>query len=56
MIKKPLVEAQNIFFEKAGRAILSSVNMTLNEGDIVHRHLQDGDFVLYESGTVLCDL
>lgn len=35
MIKKPLVEAQNIFFEKAGRAILSSVNMTLNEGDIV---------------------
>ena len=35
MINKPLVKAQNIYFEKAGRTILSSVNMTLNAGDIV---------------------
>ena len=35
MIKKPLVEAQNIYFEKSGRTILSSINMTLNEGDII---------------------
>ena len=35
MSKYSLVEAQNIFFEKGGRSIFSSVNMELNEGEIV---------------------
>ena len=35
MTNKPLVEAQNILFEKGGRTIFSSVNMILNQGDIV---------------------
>ena len=35
MKSKPLVEAKRIYFEKGGRPIFSSLNMILNEQDIV---------------------
>ena len=33
--KNPLVEAQDILFEKGGRTIFSSVSMQLNNGEVI---------------------
>ena len=35
MIKKPLLEVQNIHFERGGRTIFSSINFSLEEGNVI---------------------